>query len=68
MRFDYGIGISDMPCIEGCALDIGNRLGAMADRYLVEYANIGIPKAIATHILNRISTASLFARDRKSVV
>lgn len=61
IRFDYGIDITDMVRIEGCVLDAGTRSGPMADRYLVQYANVGIPLSTSRHLMSRIAAASAFA-------
>lgn len=65
IRFDYGIGITDVVCIEGVVLDVGKRSGEHASRYLTEYANVGIPYALSHHLLSRIAGSSSFSVSYK---
>lgn len=65
VRIDYGIGITDVVCIEQAVLDVGRRSGEHAGRYLTEYANIGVPVALSQHLLRRIAEASAFTVSYK---
>lgn len=66
IRFDCGIGITDVVCMEDVVLDVSRRSGEAGSRYLIEYANVGIPLSLSSHLLHRIADMSLYAVSYKN--
>lgn len=65
IKFDYGIGITDVLCMEHVVLDIGKRSGEASSRYLQEYANVAIPTGLSNHLLHRLTVAASYQMQYK---